>query len=99
MPTLDTVRVVGGRRLSGLGRLDEFETRRLNGSATVSITRDEIVKLEEDLRTRLTDSIETAYLEGGGAAWAIQSPVSSHQSPVASHQSPVASLQSPVSED
>ena len=27
----------------------------------------------EDLRQRLTDSIETAYLEGGGAAWADQS--------------------------
>jgi excinuclease ABC subunit A len=35
------------------------------------------------LRQRLTDSIETAYLEGGGAAWAIQ------QSSVASHQSSV----------
>ena len=35
------------------------------------------------LRQRLTDSIETAYLEGGGAAWAKQ------QSSVASHQSSV----------
>src|SRR4029079_15084464 len=35
------------------------------------------------LHQRLTDSIETAYLEGGGAAWAIQ------QSSVASHQSTV----------
>src|SRR6185436_2098527 len=35
------------------------------------------------LRQRLTDSIETAYLEGGGAAWAIQ------QSSVASRQSTV----------
>ena len=26
----------------------------------------------EDIRQRLTDSIETAYLEGGGAAWAIE---------------------------
>ena len=34
------------------------------------------------LRQRLTDSIETAYLEGGGAAWAVQSPVASHQLPV-----------------
>jgi excinuclease ABC subunit A len=33
------------------------------------------------LRQRLTDSIETAYLEGGGAAWAVQSP------PAAGHQS------------
>ena len=28
----------------------------------------------EDLRQRLTDSIETAYLEGGGAAWAVEIP-------------------------
>ncbi len=30
------------------------------------------VKVEGDLRARLTDSIETAYTEGGGAAFAIQ---------------------------
>ena len=32
------------------------------------------VKIEGDLRARLTDSIETAYTEGGGAAFAIQLP-------------------------
>jgi hypothetical protein len=42
MPMLDTVRIVGGRRATA--KLDEFETRRLNHSATVTITRDEIVK-------------------------------------------------------
>lgn len=42
MPTLDTVRIVGGQRATA--KLDEFETRRLNHSATVTITRDEIVK-------------------------------------------------------
>ena len=30
------------------------------------------LKIEGDLRARLTDSIETAYLEGGGAAFAIE---------------------------
>ena len=44
----------------------------------------------EDLRQRLTDSIETSYLEGGGAAWAVeisqQSAVSSQQSAVDSPQ-------------
>ena len=34
------------------------------------------------VRQRLTDSIETAYLEGGGAAWAVQSPAASQQSSV-----------------
>jgi excinuclease ABC subunit A len=28
----------------------------------------------DDLRQRLTDSVETAYLEGGGAAWALEVP-------------------------
>ena len=32
------------------------------------------LKIEGDLRTRLTDSIETAYVEGGGAAFAIELP-------------------------
>jgi hypothetical protein len=44
LPTLDTVRIVGDRRLSGLRRLDEFETRRLNHTTTVSITREDILK-------------------------------------------------------
>ena len=41
-PMLDTMRVVGGR--SVLARLDEFETRRINHLATVSITREDIRK-------------------------------------------------------
>jgi len=45
---------------------------------------------DDDLRQRLTDSIETAYLEGGGAAWAIQqSAVGSRQSSDGSRQSSV----------
>lgn len=43
MPHLDTVRVLGDNRVRN-GRLDEFETRRLNGAATRSITRAEIEK-------------------------------------------------------
>jgi len=30
------------------------------------------VKVAPDARTRITDSVETAYAEGGGAAWALQ---------------------------
>jgi hypothetical protein len=44
MPTLDTVRVVGNQRLIGLRRLDEFETRYLNHTATASFNRNDIVK-------------------------------------------------------
>ena len=32
------------------------------------------VKVAADARTRITDSVETSYQEGGGAAWAIQLP-------------------------
>jgi len=32
---------------------------------------------DEELRQRLTDSIETAYLEGGGAAWAVETRAAS----------------------
>ena len=41
----------------------------------------------DDDRQRLTDSIETAYREGGGAAWAVESAVGSRQSASASRQS------------
>ena len=34
------------------------------------------LKVAPDAQTRITDSIETAYAEGGGAAWAIQLPES-----------------------
>src|SRR5439155_13270627 len=41
----------------------------------------------EDLRQRITDAIETAYVEGGGAAWAAeQSQVASGESQVRESQ-------------
>jgi hypothetical protein len=43
-PVLDTVRVVGDRRVTGFGRHDEFEARRLNGFASASFTREDIRK-------------------------------------------------------
>ena len=44
IPALDTVRVVGNQRLVGIRRNDEVEARRKLGLATVSITRDDIMK-------------------------------------------------------
>ncbi|MCC7194375.1 MAG: carboxypeptidase regulatory-like domain-containing protein [Gemmatimonadaceae bacterium] len=44
LPSLDTVRIVGDRRVAGLDRLDEFEDRRLNKLATRTISRAEIEK-------------------------------------------------------
>ena len=45
--------------------------RLLKDRATLQVIVDR-VKVEGDLRGRLTDSIETAYTEGGGAAFAIE---------------------------
>jgi hypothetical protein len=42
LPTLDTVRIIGGR--VGRGRHDDFETRRLNQMATAAFTRADILK-------------------------------------------------------
>src|SRR5207245_3809733 len=38
----------------------------------VVVDRIQLASKDDALRQRLTDSIETAYLEGGGAAWAVQ---------------------------
>ena len=41
--------------------------------STLQVVVDRI-RIEGDMRARLTDSIETAYREGGGAAFALESP-------------------------
>jgi excinuclease ABC subunit A len=41
-----------------------------------------------ELRQRLTDSIETAYLEGGGAAWAVEVPRAESPEPRAPSREP-----------
>ncbi len=60
------------------------------------VDRVQVSGSDED-RQRLTDSIETAYREGGGAAWAVESVVGSRESVVESResvvQSPAPSLQ------
>lgn len=43
-PTLDTMRVVGDRRVTGLGRLDGFDQRRVNSIGGRFVTGDEIEK-------------------------------------------------------
>jgi excinuclease ABC subunit A len=67
-------------RRKGFGRLyvdgetvalEEADPAALRDRGTLQVIVDRL-KVEGDLRGRLTDSIETAYLEGGGAAFAIQ---------------------------
>jgi excinuclease ABC subunit A len=77
--TLDTLRRRGFGRLLIAGGTHEpgravvFEE--VDPAALKSRTRLEVVvdrlRIEGDLRSRLTDSIETSYREGGGAAFAV----------------------------
>jgi excinuclease ABC subunit A len=67
-------------RRKGFGRLliddqavsfDEVDLASLGDLSVLRVVVDR-VRIEGDVRGRLTDSIETAYHEGGGAAWALQ---------------------------
>jgi len=67
-------------RRKGFGRLligdqavtlEEVDPAKLKKLTTMRVVVDRI-KVSADARTRITDSVETAYAEGGGAAWAIQ---------------------------
>jgi excinuclease ABC subunit A len=67
-------------RRKGFGRLlvdgeavslEDVKPAALKDRAMLQVIVDR-VKIEGDMRTRLTDSIETAYTEGGGAAFAIE---------------------------
>ncbi|HEY7450749.1 MAG TPA: excinuclease ABC subunit UvrA [Vicinamibacterales bacterium] len=71
--TLEALRKKGFHRLfvDGAARtLDEIQPSQLKDRHTLQVIVDRL-KVDDDLQTRLTDSIETAYLEGGGAAFAI----------------------------
>ena len=68
-----------GLRRRGYGRLlvdgkavafDEVDPAELQSRGTLEVVVDR-VRVEGDVRSRLTDSIETSYREGGGAAFAI----------------------------
>jgi excinuclease ABC subunit A len=72
--TIEGLRKKGFARLLVDGRaisLDDVDPAALPDRATLKVVVDRVQLGDEDLRQRLTDSIETAYLEGGGAAWAV----------------------------
>ncbi len=56
--------------------LDDIDPVSLRPRPILQVIVDRIQLSGEDLRQRLTDSIEMAYLEGGGAAWALPLPAS-----------------------
>ncbi len=73
--SIDTLRRKGFGRLLVDGRavaLDDVDPASLTGCPTLGVVVDRVRLEGDDLRRRLTDSIETAYLEGVGAAWAIE---------------------------
>ena len=89
-------------RRKGFGRLlvgdhavtfDDVDAAAVAGSGCLRVVVDRVQVTREDVdaqRQRLTDSIETAYREGAGAAWAVeQSSVASQQSSVANQPSSV----------
>jgi excinuclease ABC subunit A len=50
--------------------IDDVEPATLRDRPLLQVVVDRVQITGDDLRQRLTDSIEMAYLEGGGAAWA-----------------------------
>jgi excinuclease ABC subunit A len=72
--TLAALRRKGFGRLFVDGRtiaLEDVDTASLKDRPSLQVIVDRL-RIEGDLRARLTDSIETAYVEGGGAAFAIE---------------------------
>jgi len=70
---LDTLRRRGFGRLLVDGRavpLEEADPAALAGQTALEVVVDR-VRVDDEVRSRLTDSIETSYREGGGAAFAI----------------------------
>ena len=84
--TIEGLRKRGFARLLVDGRavaFDDVDAAALPDRSLLQVVVDRVQLSEDDQRQRLTDSIETAYLEGGGAAWAIaQAQVSSLKSQV-----------------
>jgi excinuclease ABC subunit A len=60
--------LIDGRAVS----LDEVDAAALADSSTLRVVVDRVQLSGDDLHQRLSDSVETAYLEGGGAAWAVE---------------------------
>jgi excinuclease ABC subunit A len=73
--TIDSLRRKGFGRLLVNGRalsFDDVDVKGLAGAGVLQVVVDRVQLGGEDERKRLTDSIETAYREGGGAAWVLQ---------------------------
>jgi len=73
--TIDTLRRKGFGRLLIDGRavsFDDVDAKTAAKKGMLQVVVDRVALGSEDDRKRLTDSIETAYREGGGAAWVVE---------------------------
>ncbi len=71
---LDTLRRKGFGRILIAGQavsIEDVEPAALRDKPSIHVVVDRL-RIDGDLRARLTDSIEMAYREGGGAAWALE---------------------------
>jgi excinuclease ABC subunit A len=92
---------VEGLRRKGFGRLlidgqavpfDDVDMAALATRSLLQVVVDRVqigAGGDADLQQRLTDSIETSYLEGGGAAWAIQPRTAGNSSSGGSDAAPI----------
>jgi excinuclease ABC subunit A len=93
---IETLRRKGFGRLLVDGRAVAFDDADVNALARqpmLQVVVDRVAVGGDDTRQRLTDSIETSYREGGGAAWAHQL-VESRESQVGSRRE--SSVTSPI---
>jgi len=73
--TIESLRKKGFARLLIDGKavaFDDVDAKTLSDASQLQVVVDRAQISGDEVRQRLTDSIETAYLEGGGAAWAVQ---------------------------
>ncbi|MGE3957463.1 MAG: excinuclease ABC subunit UvrA [Vicinamibacterales bacterium] len=73
--TIDTLRRKGFGRLLVDGRavsFDDVDLKSLARKPLLKVVVDRVQLGGDDDRKRLTDSVETAYREGGGAAWVLE---------------------------
>jgi excinuclease ABC subunit A len=82
--TLATLRRKGFGRLFVDGQavsVEDVDPARLRDRTSLEVIVDRI-KVDAEVRARLTDSIETAYTEGGGAAFALELPAEGDAAPI-----------------
>ena len=75
--TIDALKRKGFQRLlvdNKAMSFDDVEVAAVARQQQLQVVVDRVQTGADDIRQRLTDSIETSYLEGGGSAWAVEVP-------------------------